>query len=119
MITSPWWLLSLEWLIIAVLAFNVGRSAPQTWLTQRRSIDDVRGLYGLEGARYDVVLEAAGSKKIQVIRAVRQSTGLSLTGAKNFVEHLPLAIKGVDAEAAQQLRNAFESAGATVSVRAR
>jgi large subunit ribosomal protein L7/L12 len=67
---------------------------------------------------FDVVLEAAGDKKINVIKEVRALTSLGLKEAKELVEAAPKAIlEGVNKEAADKAKDALEGAGATVSVK--
>jgi large subunit ribosomal protein L7/L12 len=67
---------------------------------------------------FDVVLEAAGDKKINVIKEVRALTSLGLKEAKELVEAAPKAIlEGVNKEAAEKAKDALEGAGATVSVK--
>ncbi|HWI00991.1 MAG TPA: 50S ribosomal protein L7/L12 [Propionibacteriaceae bacterium] len=64
----------------------------------------------------DVVLEAAGDKKIQVIKEVRSLTSLGLKEAKDLVEAAPKAVlEKVNKETADKAREALEAAGATVS----
>ena len=64
----------------------------------------------------DVILEAAGDKKIQVIKEVRSLTSLGLKEAKDLVEAAPKAVlERVTKEAADKARDALEAAGATVS----
>ena len=64
----------------------------------------------------DVVLEAAGEKKIQVIKEVRSLTSLGLKEAKDLVEAAPKPVlEKVNKEAADKAREALEAAGATVS----
>ncbi len=67
---------------------------------------------------FDVVLEAAGEKKINVIKEVRALTSLGLKEAKDLVEAAPKAIlEGVDKAAADKAKEALEGAGATVTVK--
>ncbi len=67
---------------------------------------------------FDVVLEAAGDKKINVIKEVRALTSLGLKEAKDLVESAPKAIlEKVDKAAAEKAKDALEGAGATVSVK--
>jgi large subunit ribosomal protein L7/L12 len=67
---------------------------------------------------FDVVLEAAGDKKINVIKEVRALTSLGLKEAKDLVEAAPKAIlEGVDKDAAAKAKDALEGAGATVTVK--
>jgi large subunit ribosomal protein L7/L12 len=64
----------------------------------------------------DVILEAAGEKKIQVIKEVRSLTSLGLKEAKDLVEAAPKAVlEKVNKEAADKAREALEAAGASVS----
>ncbi|MAD19774.1 MAG: 50S ribosomal protein L7/L12 [Planctomycetaceae bacterium] len=71
-----------------------------------------------EQTEFDVVLEAAGDKKIQVIKAVREATGLGLKEAKEIVDSAPKAVKEkASKEEAEALKSALEDAGATVAVK--
>ena len=66
---------------------------------------------------FDVVLEAAGDKKIQVIKEVRTLTSLGLKEAKDLVEGAPKPVlEKITKEAADKAKEALEAAGATVSV---
>ncbi len=67
---------------------------------------------------FDVVLEAAGDKKINVIKEVRALTSLGLKEAKDLVESAPKAIlEKVDKAAADKAKEALEAAGASVSLK--
>ncbi|WP_107704529.1 50S ribosomal protein L7/L12 [Nocardioides allogilvus] len=71
-----------------------------------------------EQDEFDVVLEAAGDKKINVIKEVRALTSLGLKEAKDLVESAPKAIlEKVDKAAADKAKEALEAAGATVTVK--
>ena len=71
-----------------------------------------------EKTEFDVVLTAAGDKKIQVIKEVRTITGLGLKDAKELVEAAPKAIKeGVKKEEAEEIKKKVEEAGGTVEVK--
>jgi len=71
-----------------------------------------------EQTEFDVVLEAAGEKKIQVIKEVRALTSLGLKEAKDLVDEAPKAVlEGVNKEAAEKAKAALEGAGATVTVK--
>jgi large subunit ribosomal protein L7/L12 len=71
-----------------------------------------------EQTSFDVLLQAAGDKKIQVIKVVRAATGLGLKEAKALVDEAPKPVKeGVDKEEADRLRTELEEAGATVEVK--
>jgi large subunit ribosomal protein L7/L12 len=67
---------------------------------------------------FTVVLESAGDKKINVIKAVREVTSLGLKEAKDMVEGAPQTVKeGVTKEEAEKIKKAFEDAGAKVTVK--
>ena len=67
---------------------------------------------------FDVILEAAGEKKINVIKEVRALTSLGLKEAKDLVEAAPKPIlEGVDKAAAEKAKDALEAVGATVTVK--
>src|SRR6187399_1362659 len=69
-----------------------------------------------EQDEFDVVLESAGEKKIQVIKEVRSLTSLGLKEAKDLVEAAPKAVlEKVNKETADKAREALEAAGASVS----
>jgi large subunit ribosomal protein L7/L12 len=71
-----------------------------------------------EQDEFDVVLEAAGEKKIQVIKEVRTLTSLGLKEAKDLVDGAPKAVlEHVTKEAAEKAKAALEGAGATVTLR--
>jgi large subunit ribosomal protein L7/L12 len=71
-----------------------------------------------EQDEFDVVLESAGDKKIQVIKEVRALTSLGLKEAKDLVEAAPKPIlEKVAKDAADKAKEALEGAGATVSVK--
>jgi large subunit ribosomal protein L7/L12 len=71
-----------------------------------------------EKTAFDVVLAAAGDKKIQVIKAVREITGLGLKDAKDLVEAAPKAVKeGTTKEDAEELKAKLEEQGATVEIK--
>ena len=72
----------------------------------------------VEQDEFDVVLEAAGDKKIQVIKEVRGLTSLGLKEAKDLVEAAPKAVlEKVDKAAAEKAKDALEGAGATVTLK--
>ena len=71
-----------------------------------------------EKSEFDVVLTAAGDKKIQVIKEVRAITGLGLKEAKAVVDEAPKAVKEkVAKEEAEEIKKKLEEAGATVEVK--
>ena len=71
-----------------------------------------------ESSTVDVVLTAAGDKKIQVIKAVRSATGLGLKEAKALVDEAPKPIKeGAEKEEAEKLKGELEEAGGSVELK--
>ena len=71
-----------------------------------------------EQDEFDVILEAAGDKKIQVIKEVRGLTSLGLKEAKDLVDNAPKPVlEKVNKEAADKAKEALEAAGASVSVK--
>ena len=71
-----------------------------------------------ESSTVDVVLTAAGDKKIQVIKAVRSATGLGLKDAKALVDGAPKPVKeGIDREEAEKLKAELEEAGGEVELK--
>lgn len=71
-----------------------------------------------EKSEFDVILKAAGSKKIQVIKVVREITGLGLKEAKALVDGAPNTVKeGVEKENAEKLKAQLEEQGATVELK--
>jgi len=71
-----------------------------------------------EKTEFDVVLTAAGDKKIQVIKEVRTITGLGLKDAKDLVESAPKAIKeAVKKDEAEDIKKKVEEAGGTVEIK--
>ena len=71
-----------------------------------------------EQTAFDVVLNAAGDKKIQVIKVVRAATGLGLKEAKALVDEAPKPVKeGIERDEADKLKQELEEAGASVEVK--
>jgi large subunit ribosomal protein L7/L12 len=71
-----------------------------------------------ESTTVDVVLTAAGDKKIQVIKVVRAATGLGLKEAKALVDEAPKPVKeGLEREEADKLKSELEEAGASVELK--
>jgi large subunit ribosomal protein L7/L12 len=71
-----------------------------------------------EQDEFDVILEGAGEKKIQVIKEVRTITGLGLKEAKDLVEGAPKPVlEKANKEAADKAKDALEAAGASVTVK--
>ena len=71
-----------------------------------------------EKTEFDVILASFGAKKLDVIKAVREITGLGLKDAKDLVEAAPKAIKeGATKDEAENIKKALEAAGATVELK--
>jgi len=71
-----------------------------------------------EQTEFTVVLQAAGEKKINVIKVVRAHTGLGLKEAKDLVDGAPNTVKeGISKDEAEKLKKEFEEAGATVALK--
>ena len=71
-----------------------------------------------EKTTFDVILTAAGAKKIQVIKVVREVTSLGLKEAKDLVEGAPQPVKqGIPKEEAEQLKSKLEAEGASVEIK--
>jgi large subunit ribosomal protein L7/L12 len=89
---------------VAVAAAGGGPAAP---------VEEVE-----EQDEFDVILEAAGDKKIQVIKEVRSLTSLGLKEAKDLVDGAPKTVlEKVNKESAEKAKAALEGAGATVTVK--
>jgi large subunit ribosomal protein L7/L12 len=79
---------------------------------------DAGGAVAEEQSEFDVVLTAAGDKKVNVIKAVRAATGLGLKEAKALVDEAPSSIKeGVSKDDAEDVKKQLEEAGATVELK--
>lgn len=71
-----------------------------------------------EQTEFDVILKSAGDKKLDVIKVVKNLTGLGLKEAKALVDGAPGTVKeGVDKEAAQELKTKLEEVGAEVELK--
>ena len=97
--------------------FGVTAAAPVAAAAAPAAAGGEAGPVEEEGSdEVDVILEAAGDKKIQVIKEVRSLTSLGLKEAKDLVEAAPKAVlEKVNKEAADKAKEALEAAGATVS----
>ncbi|NQX10777.1 50S ribosomal protein L7/L12 [Microbacteriaceae bacterium VKM Ac-2855] len=96
--------------------FEVTAAAPVAVAAAGGAAADVEEVE--EKTEFDVVLEAAGEKKIQVIKEVRALTSLGLGEAKALVDGAPKAVlEGVNKEAAEKAKEQLEAAGATVTVK--
>ncbi|WP_345782581.1 50S ribosomal protein L7/L12 [Desulfurobacterium pacificum] len=71
-----------------------------------------------EKTEFDVILKAPGAKKINVIKVVREITGLGLKEAKELVDNAPKPVKeGVSKEEAEEIKKKLEEAGAEVEIK--
>ena len=71
-----------------------------------------------EKTSFDVVLKSAGANKLQVVKAVKEQTGLGLKEAKDIVDAAPSTVKeGVDKATAESLKKALEEVGAEVELK--
>src|ERR1700722_6703397 len=99
-------------------AFGVSASAVAAPAPAAGGTGDGAGEEAEEQTSFDVVLTAAGEKKIQVIKVVRAATGLGLKEAKALVDEAPKPIKeGVDKEEADKLKADLEEAGGSVELK--
>lgn len=79
---------------------------------------DAGGDAAAEQTEFDVILTAAGDKKVNAIKAVRAITGLGLKEAKELVEGAPSAVKeGVSKEDAEEVKKQLEEAGASAELK--
>ncbi|MCG8549140.1 MAG: 50S ribosomal protein L7/L12 [Desulfobacterales bacterium] len=99
--------------------FGVSAAAPVAFAAGAMPAGgDAGGAAAEEKTEFDVVLEAAGDKKINVIKEVRAITGLGLKEAKALVEEAPKAVKeGIAKDEADKIKEQLEGAGAQVSVK--
>ncbi|MCQ2346856.1 MAG: 50S ribosomal protein L7/L12 [Paludibacteraceae bacterium] len=71
-----------------------------------------------EKTSFDVVLKSAGAQKLQVVKTVKEQTGLGLKEAKDIVDAAPATVKeGLDKAAAEALKKALEEVGAEVELK--
>ncbi len=97
--------------------FGVTAAAPVAAAAAPAAADG-GGAAAEEQTAFTVSLDAAGDKKIQVIKVVRAVTGLGLKEAKELVDNAPSAVKeGVAKEEADQIKSQLEEAGGVVSVK--
>ena len=103
-----------------------------TLLELKELVSEIETKFGVSGAimvggaapaaeektEFDVVLTAAGDKKLNVIKVVKDACGLGLKEAKDLVDGAPKTVKeGVSKEDAEALKKALEEAGATVEIK--
>ena len=98
--------------------FDVTAAAPVAVAAAPAAGAAVGGDAAAEQDEFDVILEGAGEKKIQVIKEVRTITGLGLKEAKDLVEGAPKPVlEKANKEAADKAKEALEAAGASVTVK--
>lgn len=98
--------------------FGVSASAPVAVAAPAAGGGEAAGGSAEEKTEVDVMLTAAGDKKVNVIKAVRAITGLGLKEAKALVDEAPSAVKeGVSKEEAEDMQKQLEEAGATVELK--
>ena len=98
--------------------FDVKAAAPVAVAAAARRCGGAEAEQAEEQDEFDVILEAAGDKKIQVIKEVRSLTSLGLKEAKDLVDGAPKTVlEKVNKESADKARAALEGAGATVTVK--
>ena len=98
--------------------FGVTAAAPVAVAAAPAAGGAAGGDAAAEQDEFDVILEAGGDKKINVIKEVRALTSLGLKEAKDLVEAAPKPIlEGVDKAAADKAKETLEAAGATVTVK--
>jgi large subunit ribosomal protein L7/L12 len=98
--------------------FGVSATAVAAAAPAAAAAGDGGGAAEEESSTVDVVLTAAGDKKIQVIKVVRAATGLGLKEAKALVDEAPKPIKeGIDRDEADKLKGELEEAGGSVELK--
>lgn len=98
--------------------FGVSAAAPVAVAAAAGAGDAGGGAAEEEKTEFDVILTAAGDKKIQVIKEVRAITGLGLKDAKALVDDAPKPVKeGVAKEEAEKIKGQLEEAGAQVEMK--
>jgi large subunit ribosomal protein L7/L12 len=99
-------------------AFGVSATAVAAAAPAAGGAGDGGGEEVEEQSTFDVVLTAAGEKKIQVIKVVRAATGLGLKEAKALVDEAPKPVKeGIDKPEAEKLKAELEEAGGSVELK--
>jgi large subunit ribosomal protein L7/L12 len=104
--------------LISDMEEKFGVSAAAAVAAAPAAAGDAGGAVAEEQSEFDVVLQAAGEKKVNVIKAVRAATGLGLKEAKALVDGAPSAVKeGVSKDEAEEVKKQLEEAGATVELK--
>ncbi|MBE3574775.1 MAG: 50S ribosomal protein L7/L12 [Firmicutes bacterium] len=98
--------------------FGVTAAAPVAVAAPAAAVGAAPAAAEEEKTEFSVVLTAAGDKKIQVIKVVREITGLGLKEAKDLVDGAPKPVKeGVNKEQAEEIKKKLEEAGASVEIK--
>lgn len=104
--------------LIKDLETRFGVTAAQPMAVMPGAMAEQLGKGEEEKTEFEVMLQSAGEKKIQVIKVVRALTGLGLKEAKELVDSAPKAVKaGVSKEEAADLKKQLEEAGASVEIK--
>jgi large subunit ribosomal protein L7/L12 len=99
-------------------AFGVSATAVAAAAPAAAAGGDGAGAEAEEQSTFDVILNAAGDKKIQVIKVVRAATGLGLKEAKALVDEAPKPVKeGIEKAEAEKLKADIEEAGGVVELK--
>jgi large subunit ribosomal protein L7/L12 len=95
--------------------FGVSAAAPMAFAAPAAAAE---APVAAEQTEFDVIITGPGDKKIQVIKTVREITGLGLKEAKDLVDSAPKAVKeGVDKATADEIKSKLEEAGASVEIK--
>ncbi len=98
--------------------FGVSAAAPVQVVAAQGQAGGAAQPAAEEKSDFSVVMTACGDKKIQVLKVVRELTGLGLKEAKDIVDNLPKALKeGATKEEAQNMKSKLEEVGATVELK--
>lgn len=98
--------------------FGVSAAAPVAYAAAPAAAAGGDGAAGEEKSSFDVILASGGDKKIQVIKVVREITGLGLKEAKDLVDGAPKPIKeGVSKDEAEEIKKKIEEAGGVVELK--
>jgi len=104
--------------LVSAMEEKFGVSAAAAVAVAPAAAGDAGDAAGEEQSEFDVILTAAGEKKVNAIKAVRAITGLGLKEAKELVDGAPSPIKeGVTKEEAEDLQKQLEEAGASVELK--
>ncbi|MEQ8691342.1 MAG: 50S ribosomal protein L7/L12 [Pseudomonadales bacterium] len=104
--------------LVSAMEEKFGVSAAAAVAAAPAAAADAGGAAAEEKDEFDVMLTAAGDKKVNVIKAVRAITGLGLKEAKALVDEAPSAVKeGATKDEAEDFKKQLEEAGATVELK--